>query len=314
MKHRHRDPARATRGRPGHALAWAVLVLAVAGGAASARTMWPQPALGPSRSGAPEILFTFDDGPHERTTPRILAALRAHGIHAIFFTVGWRISGDDPGDTARRAVLRQVLAEGHVLGNHTWNHAHLCMGRREEAEREIDATGALLTALQGTEVVFFRAPYGSRCRRLEQMLAERGLAHLHWDMDAREYLEHDVATTRSYFIGAIARLQPGQRAVLLMHDTQPTTARALPEILDWLGRENQRRRERGEQPIRVLSWVDIARERLDASFTKVLEDSGTRLRRLGPGVARRLLAPLAGGGGGRTAQPDRAVVAPAASL
>src|SRR3972149_5855941 len=158
--------------------------------------MWPQPAPGPPRSGAPEILFPFDDGPHERTTPRILAALRAHGIHAIFFTVGWRISGDDPGDTARRAVLRQVLAEGHVLGNHTWNHAHLCMGRRQEAEREIDATGALLTALQGSEVVFFRAPYGSRCRRLEQMLAERGLAHLHWDMDAREYLEHDGATTR----------------------------------------------------------------------------------------------------------------------
>ncbi|HEU5060320.1 MAG TPA: polysaccharide deacetylase family protein [Kofleriaceae bacterium] len=221
---------------------------------------WPKPAAGPTSSGGPEIILTFDDGPHEKYTRRILDALAAHKAQAIFYWVGRRVLRDRPVDRVRKALVARAVREGHLVGNHTVHHVQLCQGELREAEREIDHNQELLEAHAGMPVVLFRVPYGAYCKRLKRMLAARQLEHLHWDIDPQEYNGLSSVGTAEHVIGRLKNLDG--RAVLLMHDTHGVSARALPIILDWIDRENRRRRRTGERPIRIVSGAELVEERM----------------------------------------------------
>ena len=225
---------------------------------------WAQPVLGPSRSGGPEVLFTFDDGPRKGTTDVILDALKKHNIKTIFFMAGWRVSDGYAGWQKRRAIVKRLIAEGHWLGNHTVNHVDLCKGPPEDAAWEIDENVRRLSRLVGHAVTLFRAPYGVRCRRMDAMLAERGLHHMHWDIDAHEFMTLASADATAEVTAKLARLKG--RAILLLHDTKFVTARALPKILAWLDEENARRRAAGEQEIRILSPLEVVLDDVPAPF------------------------------------------------
>ena len=254
---------------------------------------WAKPVLGPSASGGPELLFTFDDGPDPDTTPRILDALKAHGVQAIFFVAGWRIrSTRGKNALARREAARQLLEAGQLVGNHTVDHVQLCQLPKEDAGHEIDENGRLLSDFAGMNTIFFRIPYGARCRTVDELLTERGMKHLHWDLDPHEYLTHSPEETQEYVFERLKKLKG--RAVLLLHDTHQVTARALPGILEWIARENDRRVRAGEAPIRILSYADIVRERTAAGLLPLLETSADAIRDLAPDVTRQLLLPFAG--------------------
>jgi peptidoglycan/xylan/chitin deacetylase (PgdA/CDA1 family) len=271
----------------------AILAMALlATSSVEARRPWPQPAAGDSRSGDPEIIFTFDDGPHEDDTAPILDILAAHDIRAIFFWTGWRVRGKKPMHVKRRALALRALAEGHIIGNHTVTHAHLCRVTPEEAAFELDENTRLYTELAGMPPAFLRAPYGDRCFRLETQLAERGYAHLHWDMDASEWQSASSAETRDYFIDKLKKLKG--RAVILMHDTKSATRRALPQVLDWISAENARRAVAGARPIRILSYVDLAREQIPPRVQDLVSGVGDGFLSFVPSLSARLLAPLAG--------------------
>jgi len=225
---------------------------------------WPKPAAGPSVSGGPEVIFTFDDGPHEKYTRRILDALAAHQVQAIFYWVGRRVTHDRPVDRVRKALVARAIREGHLIGNHTVHHVQLCQGEPREAEREIDRNKELLEAHARMPVVLFRVPYGAFCKRLKRMLAERELEHLHWDIDPQEYNGLTSTGTAEHVIGRLKKLEG--RAVLLMHDTHAVSARALPIILDWIDKENRRRRAHRERPIRIVTGADLVEERMQSEL------------------------------------------------
>ncbi len=235
-------------------LAAVVVALAVP---AEARPSWPRPAAGESHSGDPEVIFTFDDGPHERYSAMILDTLARHGVSAIFYWVGHRIDDhrrDSKKRRRRRVLIQRAIDDGHLIGNHTVNHVHLCH-QSIDAAAEIDQNDSLYERLAEFPIVLFRAPYGDRCRRLEVLLGERGFTHLHWDIDPREYNGLTAEGTAAYVIGRIKTLRG--RAVVLMHDTKGASARALPRILEWIDLENQRRQTIGKRPIRIMSGSDL---------------------------------------------------------
>lgn len=260
-------------------------------GARKKKKRWPKPAGGPSQSGGPEVVFTFDDGPHEVYTARILDALAAHHVQAIFYWVGRRVLHDRPVDRVRKALVARAIREGHLVGNHTVHHVQLCQGETREAEREIDRNRELLEAQARMPVVMFRVPYGAFCKRLVRMLSERQLEHLHWDIDPQEYNGLTSAGTAQHVIGRLKKLDG--RAVLLMHDTHGVSARALPIILDWIAAENRRRRAHGERPIRIVSGAELAEERLSNQMWSWGAESarsaeariGQAIGRLVPGLA-----------------------------
>ena len=144
---------------------------------------WPIPAAGPSASGGPELVLTFDDGPNPSTTPKVLDVLAAHHLHATFFLVGRSILRGGPRE---RAIVARMVAEGNIVGNHTMSPAHMCLGTPEVAAAEIDDAHTLLEQTAGMPIGWFRTPYGARCTRLEEMLAARNLKHFHWDLDPQE--------------------------------------------------------------------------------------------------------------------------------
>src|SRR5665647_3369115 len=138
-------------------------------------------------------------------------------------------------------IVARILREGHVIANHTMTHKDLCRKKTtlEAAVADIDDGKAAIEKVAEVPMVWFRAPFGVRCDRLDALLAERGIEHFHWDLDPQEWKHGDKAKTVSYVTGALARVS--DRNVLLMHDIKPVSVAALPEILDWLEAENARR-------------------------------------------------------------------------
>ncbi len=267
--------------------AWAAAVAVALIPAAGARTPpWPTPALGDSRSGDPEVLFTFDDGPAPKHTGKVLDTLRDHGVHAIFFLVGRHLRGKEA--ESGQAVVQRILAEGHQVGNHTADHVHLCQGKVDRADKQIDENARLIEDASDLPSAWFRAPYGDHCKRLVGQLAKRDLHHVHWDIDPQEWKTHDATVAKNHVIRHLRNLRG--RAVLLMHDIHPETAKALPGILDWIKQENVRREKKGDRPIRILDPADLALEQLAPGTVAFLTDMAADLR----GFAPRLVADLAG--------------------
>ena len=77
-----------------------------------------------------KVYLTFDDGPIPEATPFILETLRARGIKATFFVVG---------DNVRKypELFEQVRQDGHVIGNHTFNHIYVMLGSSQVTHRSL---------------------------------------------------------------------------------------------------------------------------------------------------------------------------------
>ncbi len=163
--------------------------------------------------------------------------------------------------------MSRAIREGHLVGNHTVNHWNLCKLTRKRLAWELDRNVILLEEHTGIPVTLFRSPFGVKCRKLQAALRERHVLHTHWDIDPQEWrAPTNDKRASQYVIRKLVRLRG--RAVLLMHDTHPATARALPVILDWIDEENARRRKarrrgKGPRPIRILrasDWVIETRD------------------------------------------------------
>ena len=115
----------------------------------------PRPVRGDRR----EVLFTFDDGPDLEGTPKVLELLAAHGVQGVFFVNGQMLIGERPPARARRALLRQLVSEGHVVGNHTVDHLNVCRDD-VDIEAQVTANGDLLAAATGARPVCSDPPMG----------------------------------------------------------------------------------------------------------------------------------------------------------
>jgi peptidoglycan/xylan/chitin deacetylase (PgdA/CDA1 family) len=266
----------------------ALISLAILLAAPTAEAKWPKPAAGDSASGDPEVIFTFDDGPDHRFTPRVLRILRERDIQGLFFWVGHRIDQRKKNADLRRAVATRAVLEGHLVGTHTVNHVHLCRLPPAKGSREIDDAIDGMASLTGLPMVLFRAPYGDHCDRVKALLADRQLEHTHWDIDPQEWEDHDSSRVAGDIIHNLRYLDG--RAVVLMHDTKLVTVRALEQVLDWIEAENRRRATAGKKQIRIVDASDWMAESIDSELKGFAEDMlGLTLDRLQ--TARTALVP-----------------------
>jgi peptidoglycan/xylan/chitin deacetylase (PgdA/CDA1 family) len=240
---------------------------------------WSGPAAGPTLTGDPELIFTFDDGPDPKRTPFVLDTLAAHHIRAIFFMVGKNAASPEA-----KPIIDRILREGHIIANHTWTHQDLCRLEDEQrANDEIDKGKSLIEAAADMHTYWFRTPYGVRCELLDNMLAARGITHFHWDMDPKEWQHGSVKRTIDYLEKNLGRMTG--RNVLLMHDIKRATVEALPVVLDWLVQENARRRELRIRRIRIIQAHEYAIERMPAGLWDWLGEVAPDRERLVKAVA-----------------------------
>jgi chitooligosaccharide deacetylase len=242
---------------------------------------WASPAAGESASGDIEVLFTFDDGPNPIYTPQVLDILKEHHIHAVFFLVG-----DMAGSEDKRVppIIQRILAEGHVIANHTQKHSDLCRAKTDEkAIWDVDTGKATIEKASGITTAWFRVPYGVRCDRLDKILEERHITHFHWDLDPQEWRHNNVDKTVKYVTGELARAHG--RAVLLMHDIHAVTVKALPIILQFIEDENVKRARSHKRKIRILSAPALALEQMPEGFADWVMEATYDLRTLPKSVA-----------------------------
>jgi len=99
-----------------------------------------------------KIALTFDDGPDVKYTPQILEILKRYKVPATFFVIGMNAS-EHPD------LLKQMVAEGHEIGSHTFTHPNIAKTSHEQLELELNATERLLQSYLGRSSVLFRPPY-----------------------------------------------------------------------------------------------------------------------------------------------------------
>jgi peptidoglycan/xylan/chitin deacetylase (PgdA/CDA1 family) len=194
-----------------------------------AKAASPAHARAPAEPAKPaEVLFTFDDGPHQKFTPKVLAELEKHKVHAIFFVNGWHFEKD----VKARAVLRDEIAQGHYVGNHTYSHRILCKNMNL-APTEIDKNEDLIDQALGYRPTLLRTPYGQHCPALVKLVKARGYDQIAWNIDAQEWKPGTHGDkVASFIINQIAHAHG--RTIVLLHDTHAVTLDALPKILEWL--------------------------------------------------------------------------------
>jgi peptidoglycan/xylan/chitin deacetylase (PgdA/CDA1 family) len=174
-----------------------------------------------------EVVLTFDDGPMPPYTNRVLDVLAEHCVKANYFLVG-RMARGYP-DLARR-----ILAEGHTIGTHSENHllgfdrAPLDIVKNEIEQGIVSVAAALGKGNSGAVTPFFRIPGFLRRHEVEAYLQSRRLMTWSADLVADDWrhINASEVVRRS-----MARLDEKGKGVLLLHDIQPATALALPELL-----------------------------------------------------------------------------------
>jgi peptidoglycan/xylan/chitin deacetylase (PgdA/CDA1 family) len=172
-----------------------------------------------------EVVLTFDDGPSRRHTPAILDALDAHCTKATFFSVG-RMAVADP------EMLQETAMRGHTIGTHTWSHKNLRSLSLAQARAEVElGLSAVQAALGGPVAPFFRFPYLSDPQPVQAMLQQRGIATFSIDADSYDFRTSSPQMVQENILNQLAQRKKG---ILLFHDIQPSTARALKGLLDEL--------------------------------------------------------------------------------
>ena len=230
------------------------LALIVSSLLSSRRLALAEPGALAAQPASPELLFTFDDGPALDKTPKVLDLLDAHGIKAVFFVNGWHFQGNKASDEKSRELLREIQRRGHAVGNHTVHHYFLC-GHvyAKRAPQEIEENAALIARAIGIRPDLFRTPYGAHCKLLSETLDALGIRPIGWDIDPQDWRVKNAGKIQAYVISHLKNLHG--RAILLLHDVQAETVKALPQILDWLDKENARRKEANEAPIKVIDYA-----------------------------------------------------------
>ncbi|WP_428963372.1 polysaccharide deacetylase family protein [Micromonospora fluostatini] len=159
-------------------------------------------------TGTTEVALTFDDGPDPRYTPQALAVLREHQIKATFCVVGQNARNHPE-------LIRAIVADGHTLCNHSWNHDTLLGKRSPDVIRAdlIRTSQAIRAAAPDAPVVWFRQPGGAWTYPVVSVARELGMTPLHWNVDPSDWRApgaQRIATVLSTYVG------PG--AVVLLHD------------------------------------------------------------------------------------------------
>ncbi|MBJ8061783.1 polysaccharide deacetylase family protein [Bacillus cereus] len=176
-----------------------------------------------------KIALTFDDGPDDYYTPKILDLLENKKVPATFFVVGQQIQWCP-------SVLKRIVNEGHTLGNHSWSHPKFTNLTTSQINEEISRTENEITILTGErKTTLFRPPYGEFTNADLNFISELGYKLIMWSVDTLDWTglsaEEIIAIVRQ-------DLSPG--AIVLQHSLKMSpgildgTVKALPILIDEL--------------------------------------------------------------------------------
>lgn len=170
------------------------------------------------------IFLTFDAGYENGNTPAILEALKKHQVLATFFVVGNFLSTSPD-------LVKQMLADGHTVGNHTWSHPNMSKISTQEAfSKELSQVEDLYREITGQEMTrYYRPPQGIYSQPNLQMAKDLGYETFFWSLAYVDWYQDNQPTKEQAFDKLLTRIHPG--AIVLLHSTSSTNAQILDELL-----------------------------------------------------------------------------------
>jgi peptidoglycan/xylan/chitin deacetylase (PgdA/CDA1 family) len=232
--------------RPRHRRGWLVPVGAIVAaigllawsGANDPQLGWFGSTISHGPSAGDRVALTFDDGPNATATLGVRDVLDRYDVKATFFLVGKALD-------ARPDIARALLADGMLLGGHSYHHDdwRWLDPRYPELQRVIDSFKVRL----GVCPRYYRPPHGQRTPFVSLLLSHRDMKMVTWDVSAGDWATDDPTLIAARVLGAV---EPG--SVIVLHDgldghvdvDRRVIVEALPLILDGL-------RRRGLQPVRL---------------------------------------------------------------
>lgn len=168
------------------------------------------------------LILTFDDGPSDEYTPRVLTALEKANARATFFMMGSKVAG-------REHLLRRMVHNGCEIGCHMWNHEFIT-GDPEVIRDSLGRTREAIRAASGVSPVLMRPPGGVSSPESLELVSQMNLGIICWNVDPRDWDTLDTASTVEH---VLANAADGK--IVIMHDIYEPTARAaeilIPELV-----------------------------------------------------------------------------------
>ena len=213
------------------------LTLPRAAGAWGTAQHAPLPGLAPK-----EVVLTFDDGPHPQSTPLALQALAAQCVQASFFMNGEPMAHHPD-------LARQVRDAGHSVGMHGYRHDNFQQVSVEDQGRDLMAMMQIYTTVLGAPPAAYRFPFLAESPVMMKALDRLGITVMSVDAGAEDWLpDQTPQMLADKLLGQLAK--PGG-GIILLHDAQEQTARALPFLLNALKSQGYR--------VVHLRWADPVR-------------------------------------------------------
>ena len=169
-----------------------------------------------------KIALTFDDGPSIFTL-EVLDLLKKYNAKATFFCIGKSIE-------AHPEIVKQIIAEGHLVGNHSYSHSKFFDFYNAAAiTEEIQKTDQLLEKFTSKKINFFRPPYGVTTPSIRRTLKITGHRVIGWNIRS---LDGGTKDQNLIFNRIIKRVSPG--GIVLLHDTGSHSVSVLEQFLQFL--------------------------------------------------------------------------------
>lgn len=166
-----------------------------------------------------KIALTFDDGPHPVYTQKLLEGLRQRGVKATFFVVGENIPG-------REELIRQMAEDGHLIGNHTYDHADVSKMSSEKVCEELQKTSDLVEEITGEATPYVRPPFGNWDDDLDCLIS---MIPVRWTIDP---LDWTTANTAQIVDKVVTKASDND--IILLHDYYESSVEAALQIVDIL--------------------------------------------------------------------------------
>jgi peptidoglycan/xylan/chitin deacetylase (PgdA/CDA1 family) len=130
--------------------------------------------------GSKQLALTYDDGPNDPHTLRLMEVLAKHDVRATFFLIGRYVQ-------QRPDIARELVKAGHVVGNHTFTHPLLIFQSVAEIRSQLEDCERALTDAVGEHSNLFRPPFGGRRPAVLRIARERGLVPVMWNVTGYDW-------------------------------------------------------------------------------------------------------------------------------
>ncbi|WP_339295072.1 delta-lactam-biosynthetic de-N-acetylase [Paenibacillus sp. FSL W7-1279] len=171
-----------------------------------------------------ELYLTFDNGYENGYTSRILDTLKEKKVPATFFVTGHYVKTQED-------LLKRMTAEGHIIGNHSWNHPDVTTISAEKLTEELERVKKEVIRITGQpDMKYLRTPRGIFDERSLATSKQLGYTNVFWSL---AYMDWDVKSQRGAqyaYDKVTAQLHPG--AVILLHSISKDNTEALGRIID----------------------------------------------------------------------------------